>query len=166
MKITVGIPCYKAQTTICDCLSSIQIQSIKKDVEIILAKDRPEDDYNFVLERYPDLDIHILECEKNTGPGLARQRALDAATGDWITFIDADDVFMGPLALEGLARGVQPNVIEVQGIFYQEITDHPQGLRLMPQENPNHPWVFGRLYNIQFLRENKIAFSELRAMED
>ena len=166
MKITIGIPCYKAQKTICDCLSSIQIQSVKNDLEIILAKDHPADDYNFVKECFPDLDIKILGCEKNTGPGLARQRALDAATGDWITFIDADDVFMGPLAIEGLLRGIQPNVIEVQGIFYQEVTDHPQGLRLIPQDNPNHPWVFGRLYNVAFLRENKIAFSELRAMED
>ena len=166
MKITIGIPCYKAQKTICDCLASIQIQTLKDSVEVILAKDFPEDDYDFVKTRFPELDIKILPCKKNTGPGLARQRALDAATGEWITFIDADDVFIGPLALEGLTKVIQPNVIEVQGIFYQEIQDHPQGLRLMPQENPYHPWVFGRLYNVKFLRDNKIEFSELRAMED
>ena len=166
MKLTIGIPCFKAQKTISDCLSSIQIQTIKSNVEVILASDNPDDDYSFVLNRYPDLDIKILPCNKNTGPGLARQRALDAATGDWITFIDADDVFIGPLALESLTRPIGPNVIEVQGVFYQEIDGHPQGLRLMPQNNPNHPWVFGRLYNVRFLRENAIGFSELRAMED
>lgn len=166
MKITIGIPCYKAMTTICDCLSSIQIQSLKKDIEIILAKDYPEDDYSFVLERYLDLDIKILECEKNTGPGLARQRALDAATGDWITFIDADDILISPLSVESLVRGIQQNVIEVQGVFFQEIENGPSGIRLFPNNNPNHPWVFGKLYNVNFLRENHIEFSELRAMED
>ena len=166
MKITIGIPCFKAQKTICDALASIQIQTVRADCEVILAKDNPEDDYAFVRERFPELCVKILDCEKNTGPGLARQRALDAATGEWITFIDADDVFIGPLAIESLMRGIVPNVIEVQGTFFQELADNPQGMRLMPQTNPNHPWVFGRLYNVEFLRQNKIGFSELRAMED
>ena len=165
MKITIGIPCYKAQHTICRCLSSIQIQT-HKDIEIILATDHPNDNFDFVLSRYPDLNIRILPCEKNTGPGLARQRALNAATGKWITFIDADDVFYTPFAIESLAETANGNVIEVVGMFLQEISGAPDGTRLIPQENPGHPWVFGRLYNIKFLRKNNMCFSELRAMED
>jgi glycosyltransferase involved in cell wall biosynthesis len=77
--ITIGIPVYKAEKYICDCLSSIQIQSIRNELAIIIAKDNPGEDYEFVKDRFPDLDITILECEKNTGPGLARQRCIDAA---------------------------------------------------------------------------------------
>lgn len=165
MKITVGIPAYKATQTICDCLASIQIQSIKKDIEVIIASDNPEDDYDFVKERFSDLDITILPCEENTGAGLARQRALDACKTDWITFIDADDVFFTPLALEQLVNGIQPNVVEVQGTFLQEIVGNPQ-VRVIPVNEIGHPWVFGRLYNVQFLKQNEIRFTELRAMED
>ena len=165
VKVTVGIPAYKASGHICDCLSSIQMQSIKKDIEVIIASDDLETDYNFVKDRYPDLDITVLECEKNTGAGLARQRCIDACTTDWITFIDADDVFFTPLAIEQLVNGIQQNVVMVQGTFLQEITDNPN-VRVIPVTDPWHPWVFGRLYNSKYLKANGIGFTELRAMED
>lgn len=167
-KVTVGIPAFKAKTHICNCLSSIQIQTIKDDVEIIIASDYPKEDYEFVKKRFPDLSIRTLSCEKNTGPGLARQRCLDACKTDWITFIDADDVFFTPFSLEILTKGIQPDTIEVQAPFLQEIENHnnPQIPRAMPRNDIGHPWVFGRLYNVKFLKANEIAFSELRAMED
>ena len=164
--ITVGIPAFKAQAHICDCLSSIQIQSIRDDIAVIVANDNPGDNYDFIKTRFPDLDITILNCEKNTGPGLARQRCADAAKSDWITWIDADDVFYDPMALENLRDGITPDCIEVQGIFCQEIDPNPMGVRMMPRADEGHPWVFGRLYNLQFLKSNNIKFSKLRAMED
>lgn len=165
MRITIGIPAYKAESHICDCISSIQIQTIKKDLSVIVASDHPGDDYEFLHDRFPDLDITILPCEENTGAGLARQRCIDACKTDWITFIDADDIFYTPFALETMARGIAQNVIEVQAIFLQEIENNPQ-IRAFPMENLGHPWVFGRLYNTIFLKQNEIRFSELRAMED
>ena len=167
--ITIGIPAFKAEKHICDALASIQIQTFKDDIKVIIAKDNPDDNYDFVKTRYPELDITILECEKNTGPGLARQRALDACTTPWITFMDADDVLIGPFSIESLYKGAtaMPYTIECQGVFYQEIKDeNPEGIRMMPRNDEGHPWVFGRLYNVKFLRENEIAFSEIRAMED
>ena len=164
--ITIGIPAYKAEDHICDCLASIQIQTIRKELAIIIAKDHPEDNYDFVLERYPDLDITILDCEKNTGPGLARQRCADAAKTEWITWIDADDVFIDPFALENLKNGITYDAIEVQGAFAQEVDPNPMKIRMMPRNDEQHPWVFGRLYNLKFLKQNDIKFSKLRAMED
>ena len=165
--LTIGIPAYKAESHICDCLSSIYIQTKRENVKVIIAKDNPSDDYNFVKERFPLLDITILDCEKNTGPGLARQRALDAADTEWITFIDADDVFFSPFAIEFLFNGVvRPEVIEVQGPFLQEVQNAPNGVRMMPRNDVGHPWVFGRMYNVNFLKKNEIGFTKLRAMED
>lgn len=160
--LTIGIPAFKAESTIIDCIASIQIQSLAREVEIIIAKDNPEDNYDFVKTSFPNLDITILECEKNTGPGLARQRALEAATTQWITFMDADDVLISPYSLAYLGAGITENCIEVQGTFCQE----NDTLSPFPMKNPHHPWVFGRLYNINFLKGYGIEFSELRAMED
>lgn len=165
LQITVGIPAFKAQDHIEDCLSSINIQTVRDMVEVVIASDNPEDNYEYLKDKFPKLAIKTVPCEKNTGPGLARQRALDNSTTDWITFIDADDVFMTPFSLEQLTRAVQPQVIEVQGPFYQEVRDNPQ-VRSVPRNDVGHPWVFGRLYNTKFLKEMKIEFSELRAMED
>ena len=179
--ITVGIPAYKAESHICDCLSSIQIQSIRDELSVIIGKDNPEDDYEFVKERFPNLDITILDCSENTGAGLARQRCEDACKTEWITFIDADDVFISPYALESLKNNITPNCVEVMGTFFQEIeqgnlnaaqkqqiiqTGGKVPPRMMPRNDVSHPWVFGRLYNVKFLRQNDIKFPTLRAMED
>ena len=181
--ITVGIPAYKAIEQISDLLSSIQIQSIRNEVSIIIANDYPEENgkYEIFKRNYPALDITILDCDKNTGPGLARQRALDACKTEWITFADADDVFINPIALESLKNNITPNCIEVQGPFFQEVAEgnltalQKQQIsqsggqippRMMPRNDIGHPWVFGRLYNVQFLRGQNIRFSPLRAMED
>lgn len=163
--LTVGIPAYKAQKEICDCLASILIQTIRDNIKVIIANDWPEDNYEYLKTLYPDLDITILPCTENVGPGLARQHCLDACKTEWITFIDSDDVFFSPLALEILVKGITQNCIEVQAPFFQEVTEHPQ-VRLAPRNDVGHPWVFGRMYNVRFLKENKIKFTELRAMED
>ena len=124
-KLTVGVPVYKAKSTIDKLLASVLFQTMSDDVSVILANDYPDDNgaYSYLVKRYPDLDITILDCEKNTGPGLARQRALDSCKTDWITFMDADDVFMGPFVLEELYNNITPNCIEVQGAFLQEIPE-------------------------------------------
>lgn len=80
--ITIGIPAFKAESHICDCLASIQVQTIRDDIAVIIAKDNPTDNYDFVKKRFPDLDITILDCKENTGPGLARQRCADAAKSE------------------------------------------------------------------------------------
>lgn len=182
-KITIGVPVYKAVATLNRLLASIMTQTISNDVAIILANDNPEDNdiYSFVKTHYPELDITILECDKNTGPGLARQRALDACKTEWITFMDADDILMSPFALEELYNNITPNCIEVQGPFFQEIPegnlDSAQKMQLIQsgqnfppritsRNDIGHPWVFGRLYRVSFLRQQGISFSKLRAMED
>ena len=136
--ITVGIPAYHAQDHICNAISSIKIQTLINDISIIIAKDDPNDNYNFVLERYPELDITILDCEKNTGPGLARQRALDACQTPWITFMDADDIFLSPFSLENLYRNIESNCIEVKGVFLQEVDNDPN-VRVIRIENMTYP---------------------------
>ena len=140
-EITVVIPAFRAHKTIKKTLASIAVQTISDRVEVIISCDDVEDDYTSIITQFPELEITQVKCKKNGGPGLARQRGLEKANTHWVTFIDADDVFSTPFALETLRNNIIQNCIEVQG-------------------------VFGRLYNVDFLRQNKIAFSELRAMED
>lgn len=163
--ITVVIPAFKAGTTLEKTLSSINIQTISKQLEVIIACDNPEDNYTDIIKRFPALEIKQLKCKKNTGAGLARQRGLDGATTRWVTFIDADDMFASPFALEQLAFGIEKDVIEVEGVFAQ-VCPTPEGTKFVPRNDIAHPWVFGRLYSVDFLKQGKIAFSELRAMED
>lgn len=181
--LTIGVPAYHALGTIYDLLASVQIQSIRDEVEVIISNDDPMDNgsYEQVKERFPNLSIEILDCEKNTGPGLARQRALDACNTPWIMFIDADDILYNAYSLEVLKNNITPSCIQVMGAFMQEIDAGNIDIlqkqqiiqgggkippRLQPNNNPQSPWVFGKLFHVPFLRKNDIGFSANRAMED
>ena len=54
MKICIGIPAFKAFDTIEECISSINIQSMRSDINVIIANDEPEDNgkYNYLSEKF------------------------------------------------------------------------------------------------------------------
>ena len=157
--LTIGIPAYKAEGTLDRCLASIITQTWVDKVEVIVASDDPIYNYDRSVDKFESLNITTLNTDKNTGPGLARQRCLDACQTPWITFIDADDIFANPLAIENLLKAINnPAVIEVQGPFLQEIK-MPDGTTMFnPRNDVGHPWVFGRVYNTKFLKDNKIEY--------
>lgn len=166
-KLTVVIPTYNAKSTIETTLASIKIQSIFDDINIYLALDNPKEEhvYDYLTKQYDNLTI--IPCTENAGPGIARQRGLDRVTTPFVTFIDADDVFWSPYSLEHLmmAFNQQKKIVMTQGAFVHKIIT-PKGEQFMPRNDVGHPWVFGRIYNVDFLKKNDIKFSTLRAMED
>lgn len=166
-KIACGIPAFKAHKTLPTLLSSIQTQTMKDEIKVYIINDDPNgDDYSEIIKNYPELEIEEIRLEKNGGPGVARNKAIEAAKEDCIFFCDADDVLYHPFAIETLYRGLcQPNTIQCQGIFVQPVNT-PEGIKLYPHKEPTHPWSFGRLTNLKFLQQNNINFGTLRAMED
>lgn len=167
MKIAIGIPAYKAQSTIEECLSSINVQSMRQEINVIIANDNPGDDYTYLSDKFPKLHITYAHTEHNGGPGVARNKCIEVSNDDYIMFMDADDVLYTPYAVEQLYNGVraQPNTVQCQGVFAQECTINGMH-RLMPQNNTNHPWSFGRLTSLKFLKKTGIDFGLLPNMED
>lgn len=168
MKIAIGIPAYKAQNTIEECLSSINIQSMRNNINVIIANDNPHvDDYSYLKDKFPHLHITLTETDHNGGPGIARNKVIEVSNDDYIMFMDADDILYTPYAVEQLYRGVTaaPNIIQSQGVFVQECTINGVH-KLAPQNNRNHPWSFGRLTNLKLLKKAGIDFGLLPNMED
>jgi succinoglycan biosynthesis protein ExoO len=73
--------------------------------ELILVDDASSDDSVAVVEQTANGDprVHIIEQTANSGPAAARNRALEAASGQWIAVFDSDDL-MVPQRLEQLIR--------------------------------------------------------------
>ena len=95
------------------CLDSIFIRQQDVDfrrIQVILVKDSLEDDITDFY-RYP---IEVLQTTGHTGCGIARQIGLNAATGEWIYFIDSDDYLLTPQSLRYRIK---------------EIEAHPEALR-------------------------------------
>jgi succinoglycan biosynthesis protein ExoO len=64
--------------------------------ELILVDDASSDDSVAVVEQTANGDprVHIIEQTANSGPAAARNRALEAASGQWIAVFDSDDLMV------------------------------------------------------------------------
>lgn len=90
-KISVIVPAYNAQKTIKKCIESILTQTYK-NLEIILINDGSNDKTEEMCEKLVQTDNRIKYYYKeNTGVSKTRNFGLDKASGDYISFIDADD---------------------------------------------------------------------------
>lgn len=98
LDFTVIIPYYNALTTIERTLDSLLLQT-HKNFEIIVVNDKSPDDPSqiFVLyqKKFLDLGIELtyLKLEQNLGPSFARNIAWEKAKGNFIAFLDSDDVW-------------------------------------------------------------------------
>lgn len=95
--ISVIIPAYNAEKTICRCLESVFDQ--RADAEVILADDGSTDDTLRLAEGYGER-VRILR-PAHGGVSSARNAGLDAAHGEWGVFLDSDDALL-PGALDVL----------------------------------------------------------------
>lgn len=90
-KISIVIPIYNVERYLPRCLDSILCQTLV-DWECILVDDGSTDKSGDICDMYSKKDSRIITLhKKNGGVGSARNMGLDIASGEWITFIDADD---------------------------------------------------------------------------
>lgn len=92
-KFTIITPQYNSFNLMDRYFESFENQSFK-DFELIIVDDFSTDDSFVKLQEYvqkSQLNITLLQAEKNSGPGNARNIGLDCAQGEWITFVDNDD---------------------------------------------------------------------------
>ena len=90
-ELSIIVPVYKTEAYLERCVTSILNQSYK-DFELILVDDGSPDKCPDICDEYArnDTRINVLH-QKNFGVSVARNTGLDAATGDYITFVDSDD---------------------------------------------------------------------------
>ncbi|RAU83289.1 glycosyltransferase family 2 protein [Pontibacter arcticus] len=92
MLVSVLIPCYNVEAYIEDCLASVYKQTYPS-IEVICIDNNSTDGTASVLltlqEKYPQL---ILCTETKKGANAARNKGLQLANGEWVQFLDADDL--------------------------------------------------------------------------
>ena len=93
IKISVIIPIYNAERYLSDCLESIVNQTFK-DIEIICINDGSKDKSEKIIKEYAQKDKRIiLFNQKNKGAGPARDKGVELSKGEYLSFIDSDDMF-------------------------------------------------------------------------
>ncbi len=97
MLISVIIPAYNAAATLGEALDSVRARE-GIDLEILLVDDHSTDSTRQVAESWARsstaVPVRILATPHNGGPALARNVGMRAASGEWIAFLDADDVWL------------------------------------------------------------------------
>lgn len=93
-KISIIVPVYNTEKYIKDCLDSILNQSFK-DFEILCINDGSTDRTLQILEKYKADDKRITVInQENRGQSAARNIGIDKAEGDYICFVDSDDMIV------------------------------------------------------------------------
>lgn len=125
--VSIIIPTYNVSRYIRKCLSSIQNQTYK-NIEIILVDDLSDDNTVDIIEeiKISDPRIHLIKCNKNGGSAIARQIGIEHSSGELITFVDADDWYCQPDALEKIVAVYDESKADC--IMYGYKTFHRHGL--------------------------------------
>ena len=160
--VNIVIPLYKGRETLGRALRSLENQT-KQMFMITLVQDGDGEDYSDIIDKC-SLKVNLIQIEKNSGPGVARQVGIDTCPCEYIMFLDADDMLQ-PRAVEVLTREIQKGNFDIVSSGIIRCQRNKNDVFIRPTDNGQ--WCHGRIYRVSFLREQQIRFwNELRANED
>jgi len=127
-KVSVIIPCYNATKYIDFCMESLVTQTIgfEENIEVIFVNDNSTDStLGKLLQyelKYPE-NVIVIPLEQNVKQGMARNIALQYATGQYVDYLDADD-YMGKNAYEKLYRIAKQYDADIVEYEWEEVDRH------------------------------------------
>ena len=181
--VSVIMPVYNSSKYLNSSIESIQKQTLK-DIEIICVDDGSTDDSLDILfdlnNEYGNIKVVFQE---NLGPGMARNTGIKNACGEYIAFLDSDDIFLDDFALETMYDEGKSNdfnlvcanlkwihqnyTVDTHYDFVNSRFTYFYKKDVLKSEDYGIPFAFYRnLFKRSFLEENDIVFPDLRFGED
>lgn len=97
-----------------DMIKSLKLES-DDSLEVIMVNDSPEEP--LALPEYGNIDIKVIVNEVNSGIHKARVNGLSHAKGDYVIFVDQDDLLMPDTILDYKHKLVDEDLIIANGIY-------------------------------------------------
>ena len=178
--ISVIIPVYNTERYLAACLDSVLSQSYRT-IEVILIDDGSTDYSLRIAEGYAEKDDRVrVYSFENEGLAETRNRGLSVATGEFVTFVDSDDMLM-PDALEimmGVIKKEEADIVEggfIRGKIFKnfnkkikistKIFNHIEAIADVLYQNTLLPSAWGKLYKRELfynlLYEKGILYEDL-----
>lgn len=156
MKISVIVPFYNSKEWLERCCESLKQDG---DFEVILVDDFSSDNGKEIAESY---DFIVLENKHNKGVSGARNTGIDYASGEWITFLDADDEML-PNSYKTFAKAIRDaNIIQLSHRRLKCGSERKAGCiegTYSLDNLPNYWWgVWNKLFRADFIKD--IRFDE------
>lgn len=160
-KLSIIIPTYNEKDNLGFALFMLYKQTVNKEnIEIIIIDDCSTDNYDTELQLYRSkgMNIKCIRNQENMGAGVSRQIGVDIAIGEWVCFMDADDMIT-PNYCEKIISNIEkyPNIKVFTWLIFNE--------KLKAIQKCYHLGSYA--IKKEFLIENKIKFHDkLRLYED
>ncbi len=187
--VSIVMPLYNAEKFLDESINSILCQEYK-DIEVICINDSSTDNTLSILEKYAETDsrIKIINNQRRLGAGLSRNRGMVEAKGEYMTFLDGDDVFESDMLLEAYkaAKRYDADIVEYRfkvttsdKIYEKSQVIHSKEYKARFENNyfeirelepyevlkcHSAPW--DKIYRRAFIQENKIEFQDLSCCND
>lgn len=135
--VSVVIPCFNAAKFIADTIESVRCQTYR-NLEIIVVDDKSSDDTVRTINvfRLVDSRVRLIELPKNHGaPATPRNVGIQAARGDWIALLDADDIWH-PRKLELQMQALNEHGVQMCSTQMKDFSDEREIVFLTPLQQP------------------------------
>ena len=152
MKLSIITPVYRTEATLKRCVESVLKQSFT-DYELILIDDGSDDACPQLCDEYAEKDsrVKVIHTE-NKGLGEARNKGIEIATGEYVTFIDSDDAIQeGTLQvlMDELSQHPDVDILEYP---IKERIGNPKKEKVLSfepkeYENPLDYWLGERVFD-------------------
>jgi glycosyltransferase involved in cell wall biosynthesis len=152
-KVSVVISCYKYAHFLPFAMDSALNQT-HRNVEVIMVNDGSPDNTDEVMQRYLADPRVVYIKQENAGQAIAKNNGIKRATGEFVAFLDADDIWELDKLERQLALFANPAV----GVVYCRVKYMDEkGAPVTVQANPLWEPVRGKITDVIF-RENLIPF--------
>lgn len=180
-KISVIVPVYNAEKSLCRCIESILAQTYQ-DFELLLIDDGSKDSSGAICDEYAEQDARIRVFHKeNGGVSSARNVGLDNARGEWYAFVDSDDS-VSPHYLKNSFKHISENVdlvfsyatqVDSNGISKKEqypsrlVSADKIEIAFVENDLSWHTSPWSKLYRSEIIRKANLRFDvEMHIGED
>ena len=160
--ISVIIPCYNAEKCLSIPVNSLMEQSYK-NVEIIIVNDGSKDGTLDLANHFASIDSRIRVInQENAGVSVARNNGVSVAKGEYVMFLDADDNYTTPLAIEKLCNKLEETGADmaVCNFIHPCFEQHTRGERVFDMTNQNDFLEFYQDFFVLGVPWNKITRRE------
>lgn len=187
VKVSFVLPCYNAERYIAECLDSIYAQDLpEEDYEVICVNDCSTDGTRDIILGFASThpNLTLIDHVRNMTVGGARNTGMVAARGEYIWFVDADDLLQ-PDSLCSVYRIAKERDVDILWFNYRLVFSDLRpygdrmtfsdsmildGQRFVLQYFTGHfsefCIVWRSLMRVGFLKENGLVFPKMRKAED
>lgn len=142
--ISVIVPVYNVEKYLRDCLDSIIAQTYE-DKEVLLIDDGSMDSSGLICDEYVEKYPYIRVIhQENKGSSAARNNGIENAKGEWIIFLDSDDVWADKNCLTKLHDYATSLNLDVVRFEYQAVNEK---LEIIEQKKFDKSFIEGRVIN-------------------